>query len=185
LDNTADYGGAASQNASHMSRPDNPSGLAATSQSIRLQQIETKICKRTMIPVESRHTFGGVLSHGSMYSLPGVFFKSFLDFKSEVVAMAALFSILGGLFGIGSLVCFIMVVIKMFQDPDTKTMGIVSLVTICCGIGGLIAFIVGWMNADKLGVKNIMLIWTGCFVGALVCNLLSAAMGGIQLDMPR
>ena len=100
--------------------------------------------------------------------------------------MAMVFQLLGMLFGIGSLVCFIMVVIKLFQNPETKTMGIVSLVTICCGIGALIAFIVGWMNADKLGIKNVMLVWTGCFVGGLICNLLSASMGGgFQVDMPR
>ena len=54
---------------------------------------------------------------------------------------------------IGSLICFIIVLIKMFQNAGVLQ-GILGL--IC----GLWCFIWGWMNAGKLGIKNIMMIWT-------------------------
>jgi hypothetical protein len=46
-----------------------------------------------------------------------------------------------------------MVLIKMFQDAGLLH-GILGL--IC----GLYAFIWGWINADRVGIKNIMMIWT-------------------------
>src|SRR5438094_10081132 len=45
-----------------------------------------------------------------------------------------------GLVLIGELVCYILVLIKMFQAGE-QTMGIICIVlTLCCGIGGLVAF---------------------------------------------
>ena len=45
-----------------------------------------------------------------------------------------------------------------------------------CGIGALVAFIYGWMNATEWGIKNIMLIWTVCFVVSLVRSSLAYSM---------
>ncbi len=56
--------------------------------------------------------------------------------------MALLLGILSMLFGLGSLVCFILVIIKMFQHGDS-TLAIVCLVLIICGIGPLIAYVMG------------------------------------------
>lgn len=67
------------------------------------------------------------------------------------------------LFGVASLVCFIVVIVKMFQNQQTG-LGIVCLILALCGIGVLIAFIVGWMNAEKWQIKNVMLIWTAIVV---------------------
>jgi len=73
---------------------------------------------------------------------------------------------------IGILVCFIIVLVKMFQ-----TAGIVQ------GIIGLIcslwAFIWGWMNAGKVGIKNVMIIWT---VLILLCIVLGIASGGFNYN---
>lgn len=71
--------------------------------------------------------------------------------------------ILAMLVGIGSLICFIIVLIKLFQNEGALK-GILGL--IC----GLYTFIWGWMNADKLGIKNIMLIWTVLILIQLVLN---------------
>jgi len=71
--------------------------------------------------------------------------------------------ILAMLVGIGSLICFIIVLIKLFQNEGALK-GILGF--IC----GLYTFIWGWMNADKLGIKNIMLIWTVLILIALVLN---------------
>jgi hypothetical protein len=72
-------------------------------------------------------------------------------------------SILAMLVGIGCLICFIIVLIKLFQEEGALK-GILGL--IC----GLYTFIWGWMNADRLGVKNIMLIWTVLILVSLVLN---------------
>ena len=63
--------------------------------------------------------------------------------------MAYLLMALQAIVGIAWLVCFIMVLIKMFQQGQTG-LGIACIVLVfCVGIGGLIAFIFGWINAQK------------------------------------
>ena len=47
----------------------------------------------------------------------------------------------------------ILVVVKMFQNAGALH-GILGI--IC----GLYAYIWGWMNANKLGIRNLMIIWT-------------------------
>ena len=85
----------------------------------------------------------------------------------------------GGLLGIlamlvclGSLICFIIVLIKQFQNAGAVH-GIIGIVT--CSIWTLIW---GWMNAGKLGIKNIMMIWTALII--IYCIL--AAMGGVSFS---
>jgi hypothetical protein len=90
--------------------------------------------------------------------------------------MAFVLSILAFICGIGSLVCFVLVVIKMFQHGDSN-LGIISLVLILCGIGALVAYVIGWMKAGAYGIQNVMLIWTGCFIGAILFNILAAVFG--------
>ena len=77
--------------------------------------------------------------------------------------------------GIGGFVCFILTLVKMFQNDET-TMGIVCIVTFFfCFLGVLITFIVGWMNASRWQNQQVMVIWTCCIVGSIVLTLLSAA----------
>ena len=68
---------------------------------------------------------------------------------------------------LGSLICFIIVLVKMFQNAGVLQ-GILGLI---CGIW---CFIWGWMNAGKLGIKNIMLIWTVL----ILLNIVLAVAGG-------
>jgi hypothetical protein len=76
--------------------------------------------------------------------------------------------ILATLVGLGSLVCFIMVLIKQFQTAGALH-GIIGIVT--CGIW---TFIWGWMKASTLGLRNLMLAWTGLIVLAFVLNMMGA-----------
>jgi hypothetical protein len=92
--------------------------------------------------------------------------------------MSAVLSILVMLAGVGSLVCWIMVLIQMFKNA-----GVVhGILGIICG---LYAFIWGWMNASAYNLKNIMLAWTGCIVvsvllqGALMTVLGGSAVSGM------
>ncbi|HSS21344.1 MAG TPA: hypothetical protein VLL54_14815 [Pyrinomonadaceae bacterium] len=69
---------------------------------------------------------------------------------------------------VGMLICQIIVAIKIFQ-ADGALKGIIALL---CGLFGLIW---GWMNAARLNVKQIMMIWTVLII--IYCIL--AAMGGV------
>ncbi len=76
--------------------------------------------------------------------------------------------ILGYIFGLGLIVCLILVILKMFQN-GAATMGIVTIATsvVCClTVGPVIALIYGWMKARDWNMKNLMIAYTLCFVGA-------------------
>ena len=73
---------------------------------------------------------------------------------------------------VGMIICQIIVAIKIFQN-DGALKGILALI---CGLFGLIW---GWMNAARLGVKQLMLIWTVLII--IYCIL--AAMGGVSFHL--
>ncbi|HEX8150088.1 MAG TPA: hypothetical protein VF591_23090 [Pyrinomonadaceae bacterium] len=61
----------------------------------------------------------------------------------------------------------ILVVVKMFQNAGALH-GILGI--IC----GLYAYIWGWMNASKLGIRNLMIIWT---ILIIIYFILAATIG--------
>lgn len=71
--------------------------------------------------------------------------------------------------GLVSLVCWIMVLIKMFQTAGALQ-GILGI--IC----SLWAFIWGWMNADRLNYRNIMIVWSIAIVVSIIFNVAGQAM---------
>lgn len=75
--------------------------------------------------------------------------------------------LLNGLVGIGCLICFIIVLVKLFQENGILH-GILGL--IC----GLYTFIWGWINASRFDIRNIMMIWTLL----IVVSLILSALGG-------
>ena len=83
--------------------------------------------------------------------------------------------------GIGNLICFIIVLIKLFQQKGALH-GILGL--IC----GLYTFIWGWINAARLNIKNIMLIWTVTILLSIVANVMvsreAASAGGTMETAP-
>ncbi len=90
--------------------------------------------------------------------------------------MVALLSLLGMLCGLGMFICYMIVVVKMFQHGDT-TPAILSLaLLLCMALGGIVAYVFGWMKAGIYGTQNIMLIWTGCIVGAILFNTLAGVL---------
>ena len=87
-----------------------------------------------------------------------------------MLLIANLISIVAGL---GSLACFVVVLIHFFQS-DQAGLGIACiLLTLVCGIGALIAFVKGWM--DELG--TVMWVWTGCWLAGLASAAIAAASG--------
>ena len=81
--------------------------------------------------------------------------------------------ILGMIAGLGSLICFIIVLVKQFQTAGAVH-GIIGIIT--CGLW---TFIWGWLNAGKAGIRNIMLIWT---LLAIVSIALNIAGGGFHFN---
>lgn len=62
-------------------------------------------------------------------------------------------NILSILFTAGQLICFIFVLVKMFQQKAY----VLAVISIFCGLP---AFIWGWMKAGELQLKKVMIIWT-------------------------
>jgi len=73
-----------------------------------------------------------------------------------------------------ALIVFILVLIKQFQNGGA-VQGIIGIVT--CGIW---TFIWGWMNANKLNIRNLMLIWTAI----IVLNLIIRFTVGVPPGFP-
>ena len=84
-------------------------------------------------------------------------------------------SILAMVLSICSLICFIIVLIKQFQNGGVVH-GIIGIIT--CGIWTLIW---GWMNASNLGIKNIMMIWSLLIIISLVLRF---ALGAGMMAYP-
>jgi hypothetical protein len=83
-------------------------------------------------------------------------------------------SILALVLSICSFICFILVLIKQFQDGGALH-GIIGIIT--CGLWTLIW---GWMNAGRLNIKNLMMIWTLLLV---VCIILNVMSGGFSYSI--
>ena len=81
--------------------------------------------------------------------------------------------LVNGIAGLGSFVCFILVLIHLFQSEQTG-LGITCIVlAFLCGIGLLIAFVKGWMD----GLGTVMWVWTGCITLGLLTNFV-VGVGG-------
>jgi len=67
---------------------------------------------------------------------------------------------------LGSLICFIIVVIKLFKEKGVLH-GILGI--IC----SLYTFVWGWIESGRLGIKNIMLAWTVLIIGSVAFGVLA------------
>ena len=72
--------------------------------------------------------------------------------------------ILGGVAVLGWLICFIIVLIKQFQEGGVLQ-GIIGMIT--CSIW---TFTWGWINSGRLNLRNLMLIWTLLWVVAMILS---------------
>ena len=78
--------------------------------------------------------------------------------------MEMLGQILSGIGGLGILICFVVMVITMFQRGATGIAILCCVLFFCCGGGILIAFIYGWVKHREWGITNLMMIWSA-FIG--------------------
>ena len=67
---------------------------------------------------------------------------------------------------LGSLVCFVIVVIKLFKEKGVLH-GILGI--IC----SLYTFIWGWIESGRLGIKNIMMAWTALIVAGIALGVMA------------
>ena len=76
-----------------------------------------------------------------------------------------LIQVLNGLLGLGSLLCAILVLIRLYNAKGTSDM----LLGLFCT---LYLFIWGWQNADHYGFAPQMRAWKLCLLGQLLCVVL-------------
>ncbi len=79
--------------------------------------------------------------------------------------MQTLLMILALAVSLVSLICWIIVLTKMFP-AEGALRGVLGI--IC----GLYALIWGWQNADRFNIRNVVLIWTIAIVAGVILNLL-------------
>jgi hypothetical protein len=86
-----------------------------------------------------------------------------------MAGLGILFLLLTIVLAAGSLICWILVLIKIFKD--NVGLGIVGI--IC----SLFAFIYGWIKAKEYGIQKLMVWWTLLVIASIVVQLLGLALG--------
>jgi hypothetical protein len=77
------------------------------------------------------------------------------------------------------LVCYVLIVVKMFQHSQT-VLGIICLVLFCCGLGWLVVLIYGWLKVKEWNMMTLMLVYTGALIIYILGNVVWAP--AIDLD---
>jgi hypothetical protein len=74
--------------------------------------------------------------------------------------------------------CYFFVIYKMFDAAET-VIGIVCLVGACLlGLGGIVAFVYGWMKAWEWEIVPVMAIWSVCVVLNIGLAVVGVLMSG-------
>lgn len=89
--------------------------------------------------------------------------------------MTALLQLFAWICGIGSVVCFILVLVEMFHRGYVGLAVTCIVLSVCCGIGGLVGFITGWVKAWEWQIERLMIWWTTFVVAGVVASMLSGA----------
>jgi hypothetical protein len=87
--------------------------------------------------------------------------------------MELLGQVLGSIGSIGFLICYVLFIVQMFQRGATTPAIIFLVLLLCCGVGGLLAFIYGWIKNKEWGITNLMTIWTVCLVLLIIGSVLA------------
>lgn len=84
------------------------------------------------------------------------------------------------LLSLAQLVCLVLVIVEMFKRGETAIGIVCAVLSLCSGIGALIAFVYGWIKSSEWGLRKVMLAWTICLVINLVLAF-AAAIGAAML----
>jgi hypothetical protein len=74
-----------------------------------------------------------------------------------------------------SLICFVLVVIEMLQRGAVAMAVTCILLSLCCFLGGFIAFVYGWTRAGDWNIATVMKVWTVAFIVDLLAGLINPA----------
>jgi len=88
-----------------------------------------------------------------------------MNASSGMVAVAGLIALVAA---ITSLVCLVLVLIKLFPAKGVGW----GIFGIFCGI---YTFIWGWQNAEEYNIKNVMIIWTAAFAANVLVRILAVS----------
>lgn len=85
--------------------------------------------------------------------------------------------------GLAQLICLVLVIVEMFKRGETG-LGITCVaLSLCTGIGGLIAFVYGWVKSSEWGLRKVMVAWTACFGLQILLVVVAAALGAISMPV--
>jgi hypothetical protein len=79
---------------------------------------------------------------------------------------------------LASMVCFILIVIRMFQEGSLVVALLTIALAFCFGIGWIVALIWGWQRADTPGFRNLMTLYTVLILLSLL-GVLGGHLSGI------
>ena len=71
---------------------------------------------------------------------------------------------------------------------NRTVIGIVCIVLCLCGLGSLVALVMGWVNADTYNIRKILPIYPAAFVGAFFFGVfagVNAPENVIVIQQPR
>jgi Ca2+/Na+ antiporter len=100
----------------------------------------------------------------------------------ESLKMDLILQIVSAVAGLVSLVCFVLVVVKMFQNKQTG-LGVASIIGLFCIFGYFIALFVGWKNRAAWQLEKVMPVFTIAFLLSLVLTaytVVGAVQQGLQ-----
>jgi hypothetical protein len=81
------------------------------------------------------------------------------------------------------LACQIMVIVKMFQKGETTLGTVCAILSFCSGIGGVIAFVYGWIKSSEWGLKTVMIAWTACLVLSMLLVVALLLVGALSIPV--
>ena len=77
-----------------------------------------------------------------------------------------------------SLLCYFYVLYQMYDNAET-VIAIVCLVGMCVlGLGGIVAFVYGWIKARDWEIVPVMAIWSGAIALNIVLAVANVLMKG-------
>ena len=86
------------------------------------------------------------------------------------LALIATWWVLQATIGGVALVCYIVVLVKLFKHNET-TMAWVCLASTPCGIGAVMLLIYGWSMAKEWELSKTMIVWTAAIVVSLLVQI--------------
>lgn len=91
------------------------------------------------------------------------------------LALIATWWVLQATIGGVALVCYILVLVKLFKHNETA-MAWVCLATTPCGIGAVMLLIYGWSMAKQWELRNTMIVWTVAIVVSVFVQIIGSKL---------